>query len=129
MAVVEDAPTILPHSPNLSATPATITQYDADALSIETEAVSNGLLVLTDTYYPGWRAWVDGAEQPIWRTNYLFRGIMLTTGRHTIEFRYEPLSFRLGLTIAAVTMAFTLVAITWRLFLRSSQRETASVSQ
>ena len=125
-AVVEDVPLALPHDPNLSSTPAAIMQYEATSLRIETEAVSNGLLVLTDTYYPGWRAWVDGAEQPIWRTNYLFRGIMLPTGRHTIEFRYEPISFQIGLLIAAVTIGLTLFAGTWYQFFGSARRKTLS---
>ncbi|MCB0089970.1 MAG: YfhO family protein, partial [Caldilineaceae bacterium] len=54
------------------------------------------LLVLSDSYYPGWRAWVDGAATPIYAANYLARGIKLPAGDHTVVFAYEPDSWRRG---------------------------------
>lgn len=108
MAIVEDAPPSLPQPADWPLTPAMLTQDQATALRVEAEAISDGLLVLTDTHYPGWRAWVYSIEQPIARANYLFRGVRLPKGRHTIEFRYEPLSFQLGLLIAGATVALAL---------------------
>ncbi|MCS7001250.1 MAG: YfhO family protein, partial [Dehalococcoidia bacterium] len=56
-------------------------------------------LVVTDTYYPGWRARVNGVETPIHRANYLFRGIVIPAGEHVVEFTYEPPLFWLGFQI------------------------------
>jgi Bacterial membrane protein YfhO len=105
-AVVESAPASLPTDvlQRSSLVPAQITSYSPNFVSIEATLEQDGLLVLTDTYYPGWRAWVDGSEQPILRTNYLFRGVMLTRGQHTVEFRFWPQSFQLGLIFAAATL-------------------------
>jgi uncharacterized membrane protein YfhO len=63
--------------------------------------------VVTDTYYPGWRAFVDGVERPIYPADVAFRGVLLPPGRHTVEMRYEPLSFRAGLAVSAAALAVT----------------------
>jgi hypothetical protein len=52
----------------------------------------NGLLVLYDTYYPGWIAEVDGKAAPILRADLLFRAVELSTGTHRVMFRFAPLS-------------------------------------
>jgi uncharacterized membrane protein YfhO len=53
-------------------------------------------LVLSDTYYPGWKAFVDGKETKIYRADYAFRAIPLNAGTHRVEFTYDPISFKLG---------------------------------
>ncbi len=47
-------------------------------------------LVLSDTDYPGWRAYVDGIEAPIYRANGMFRAMQIDDGVHTVEFAYTP---------------------------------------
>ena len=67
-----------------------------------------GFLVLIDTYYPGWRATVDGAPAKILPANRAFRAVGLGAGEHTVVFWYAPFSFRLGAWItlgAAVLLA------------------------
>ena len=54
------------------------------------------LLVLTDVHYPGWKATVDGRPADVERVNYLLRGVAVPAGTHRVEFRYEPLSWRVG---------------------------------
>ena len=66
-------------------------------LVLGTKADGNCLLVLSDTYYPGWKAFVDGKETKIYRADYTFRGIPLSAGTHQVEFVYDPLSFKLGI--------------------------------
>jgi hypothetical protein len=97
---------LLPQT-DLPLTPARIVSYAPDTIQLEAHAVRDGLLVLTDTFYPGWRATVDGVEQPIIRANFLFRGIMVRAGQHHVELRYHPWSFQIGLSIAALTLLFT----------------------
>jgi hypothetical protein len=55
-----------------------------------------GLVVLADTYYPGWRLTIDGRPAPIYRTNRMMRGAAVGAGRHTLVYTYEPASFRVG---------------------------------
>lgn len=74
----------------------------------------DGYLVLSDAYYPGWRVWVDGREGELLRANYAFRTVSLTAGRHTVRFQFDPLSWRIGLGISAVTwLALALGAVSY----------------
>jgi hypothetical protein len=70
-------------------------------LDLKVNAEENSLLVLSDTYYPGWKAFVDGKKTKIYRADYTFRAIPLSAGTHRIEFVYDPMSFKLG---AAATL-------------------------
>jgi uncharacterized membrane protein YfhO len=66
--------------------------------------------VLTDTYYPGWVALVDGAPQPVYRGDVLFRVVPIAAGEHTLDMRFEPASVRIGLVVSAAAVISTLVA-------------------
>lgn len=72
------------------------------------------ILVVTDTWYPGWRAWVDDVESPVFRVNALFRGVAVPAGARRVEMRFVPSSFRFGaatsLVAAGVTLALALTA-------------------
>ncbi len=65
-------------------------------LQLLVNSAEDNLLVLSDTYYPGWKAFVNGKETKIYRADYTFRGISLNAGTHQVEFVYDPLSFKLG---------------------------------
>jgi hypothetical protein len=87
-------------SPMMAAT-ATISAYTPLAVTVATAADKTTLLVLTDTYYPGWTAVVDGKNSPIYRADYAFRAVPVPAGNHSVEFRYRPQSFSSGLAIAS----------------------------
>jgi len=78
-------------------------EYSPNAVKIEVTLDWDGYLVLSDTYYPGWRAYVDGEEKEVLRANYAFRAVPLKSGQHTVLFKYDPLSFKMGLAISLVT--------------------------
>ncbi len=83
-----------------------------DRLLLEAQVDAPGLVVLADTFYPGWEARVDGTLAPIHPANLLFRAVAVPAGRHTIEFRYRPRSFRYGVAasgMGALVCAFVLV--------------------
>jgi hypothetical protein len=65
------------------------------------------LLVLTDTWYPGWKATVDGKPVPIERVNWHFRGVYLEAGGHEVRFDYTPR----GLRAAGIVSLLSLVAL------------------
>lgn len=81
-----------------------IDSYESDRVSLSVESVQDAFLVLSDTYYPGWRASVDGSDVPIYRTNYTFRGVVVPGGKHTVLFYYQPDSWRAGYGIAIVSL-------------------------
>lgn len=100
----------------------TMRQYAAERVVVEAMLGGNGLLVLTDTWYPGWRAFVDGVEQPIYRVDHGFRGVSVLAGSHTIEFIYEPVTLIWGGVVSAASLALLLVAIR----LAANRRERVS---
>lgn len=96
-------------SPEQSA--ARITRYEAHYVQIEAEPRHPALLVLTDTFFPGWRAQVDGVEKEIVRVNGAFRGVLLGPGLHVVEFFYRPLPYRLGKWLSAVSWVLVLALL------------------
>ena len=76
-----------------------------DEVVIEAVLEEPGLLMLMDSYYPGWKARIYETEAPIARANYGFRAVALPPGKHVVTFSYEPASFRLGLFISLVALA------------------------
>jgi hypothetical protein len=78
-------------------------EYSPNAVKIKVSLDRDGCLVLSDTYYPGWRAYVDGEEREILRANYAFRAVSLESGQHTVLFKYNPPSFKMGLAISLAT--------------------------
>lgn len=70
--------------------------YGSNKVILASESDGNGFVYVSDTYYPGWRAYVDGQETKIYRANLAFRAIQVPAGKHTIVFRYLPLSFYIG---------------------------------
>ena len=67
-------------------------------------ATRPSLLVLGDSFFPGWTATVDGRDAPIHRVDDLFRGVQLPAGAHTVEFRYRPATFKIGAVVSLLTL-------------------------
>ena len=81
----------------------TITRYEPERVELAVQADRPGYLVLTDSWYPGWNAAVDGRATPILRADVLFRAIQIEPGNHTVVFEYQPQSFVLGATISIIS--------------------------
>jgi hypothetical protein len=84
---------------------ARVTHYKPDEIAIRTEASSAGLLVVSEVYEKGWRAYVDGDRAELLPTDHALRGVPIPSGAHTVEMRYEPPSLRFGLPISLLTAA------------------------
>lgn len=89
----------------------TVLDHEDQRVRIAVKSEGPGVLVLTDTFYPGWRAWVDGHETEIFPTDVLFRGVYVPEGTHEVEFRYKPSSFRIGVDAAFGTIGVYLGAV------------------
>ncbi len=89
---------------------AKIDTYENRHVVIHATSKSGGILVLADSFYPGWRVFVDGKEQRILKANYFFRAVELTPGDHRVEFRYEPNSFKIGLILSLTTLLLIALA-------------------
>jgi len=77
-----------------------IKKYGANEVELHVDAMEDSLVVLTDSYYPDWNAFVDDVRKPLWRANSLFRAVEVSPGEHTVVFRYQPASVRRGIAIS-----------------------------
>ena len=82
----------------------TIVGYHPKRIELKSVSESGTYLVLSELFYPGWHAYVDGKEGPILRADFLLRAIPLTPGRHDIAFVYRPMSFLAGAAISLFTL-------------------------
>jgi uncharacterized membrane protein YfhO len=101
--VVLDRPVEITPQTDLVAT-AKMVSYENQAVTIHASLNDAGILVLADSYYPGWKAYVDGKEARILKANHFFRAVPLSAGTHTVEFRYEPRSFVIGRAVSIITL-------------------------
>lgn len=93
----------------------TVERYSGRTVSLRVAASCSGLLVLPDTYFPGWKATVNGEERAILPTDGAFRGVVVPEGTSTVVFRYEPRPFRAGVGLAAAGLtAFLVIGIAAR---------------
>jgi hypothetical protein len=90
---------------------ADIVSYEPERVVLEATARRPGELVLTDLHYPGWKVTVDGEPAEMHRVNYLLRGTTLPAGRHRVEFRYEPASYRVGWIVSLIALAGLIAAV------------------
>jgi len=80
------------------------TKFDLNKIELTTTAGGSHLLFLSEAYYPeGWKAFMDNSETPIYRLNYLFRGVVVPPGEHTLTMKFEPKGFYIGKTMSLVT--------------------------
>lgn len=81
-----------------------IESYRPGEIKIKVMARSPDALFLSEAYYPGWKAYVDGKEQTIARAEELFCKIPVAAGRHEVKFIYDPLSFKVGAGISIFSL-------------------------
>ncbi|PYQ10261.1 MAG: hypothetical protein DMF83_00590 [Acidobacteria bacterium] len=94
-------------------TSANIVHDRLSAVEVQTTG-GPGILVLNDSWGPGWKAFVDGVEAPVLRVNYAFRGVRLRAGSHAVHFVYRPFWLLLGLAVSASTLTLLTVGLILR---------------
>lgn len=90
----------------LSSASAVIQSYTPNMVSIQTSYAADSMLFLSDSYYPGWLATVDGKPAEIYRADYAFRAVEVPAGDHTVIFRYQPKSWSMGIAVSIVGLIF-----------------------
>jgi hypothetical protein len=91
---------------------AEIASYGAHRVVIHAAAARPAWLVLTDAYYPGWRARVNGSQAEVVPANYAFRAVRIPRGENEVVFRYEPTSYRVGVFVGLVSLGWMLALAT-----------------
>jgi hypothetical protein len=102
---------------------ATIVKYTPGRVIVDAELDEPGYLVLSDVWYPGWRAAVDGRQTAVLMANAAFRAVPLTPGKHRIEFVYRTP----GLLLGAAISALTLLALWWSVLGHATRRRRTTV--
>jgi hypothetical protein len=87
----------------------TFLEYAPNRIDMKVSVAGRPWLFLSDTFFPGWKAFVDGVPTKIYRANYAFRAVLLPPGEHAVTWTYEPTFFRAGLTLTALTILFFVV--------------------
>jgi hypothetical protein len=91
----------------------TVRDYRPGHIDLQVDAARPALLVVAESYYPGWEASVDGVAAQILRTNYISQGILVPGGCHTIKLNYAPSLFRYGLAASLVSLLGVLALALW----------------
>ena len=94
----------------------TFRSYEADRISLDAAAASAGLLVLSEMYYPGWRATLNGKPAEIQKADGALRAILLPRGESRITLEYAPITFYAGGALSVLTFAVVLTGLLlhWR---------------
>jgi len=100
VALVRDPLNLKVSSFDASAT-AKVVNISDTLVEVKTSSLSSAFLVLSDVYYPGWRATVDGKNTHIFQTDYVLRGVQIPSGSHIVRFEFKPVTFAVGVGISS----------------------------
>ncbi len=89
---------------------ATVARYEPERVVVDTQASGPSILVLTDAWYPGWEARVDGKKVDVLRADHALRAVALPAGSHQVEFEFRPRSLEVG---AGISGATAVVVVGW----------------
>ena len=94
-----------------------LVDYKPNYLKYESNNANDGFAVFSENYYQqGWQAYINGEETPHIRVNYVLRGMEIPSGKHTIEFKFEPQVIKTGSTIALCTSIVVVLLMLGGLF-------------
>ena len=104
------------------------THYSNERVELSAVTPITASVVLSDVFYPGWTATIDDRPAQIYPANFAFRAVLVPSGEHRITLTFEPVTWRMGLAISALTVVGLIGygAIAWRRRReRQAQRESA----
>ena len=89
-----------------------LNSYKANHLVYESDSKDKNFAVFSEIYYPkGWNAYIDGALTPHTCVNYVLRGMEVPAGKHKIEFKFEPNTYKTANTVALIGSIIALLSI------------------
>jgi len=103
-----------------------VVSYTASEVEVRTSSSRGGFLVLSDSWYPGWEAEVDGQPRPILRANLNQRAVETPAGQHTVRFVFRSGAIQLGLAVSGASLALLLLGV---LVLRRAARRPGAQAQ
>lgn len=88
-----------------------VDSYTPNKITISAKTSSDALLYVSDNYYPGWIASIDGQDNKIYLANYTFRAVVVPAGDHKVVFEFKPQSFYYGIYIALAGLAGLIIML------------------
>ena len=107
--ILEEEPTNYSQLTKENSGKAEFISYSPNQIVIKIKSKADSFLFLSDSYYSGWKAFMDEKETKIYRANYAFRAVPVLAGEHEIIFSYEPLSFKIGLAISIISILVCII--------------------
>ena len=92
---------------------AQIVHYLPNEVNIQTSTKNGGILLLTDSYYPGWKVSINGLPQKLFIADGVFRAVELPTGESLVQFKFEPGSFKYGLWTSLASLIVLVVIMNY----------------
>jgi len=103
--------------------------YKPNDLEYESNNTDEGFAVFSEIYYPkGWNAYIDGQLKPHANVNYVLRGLNIPAGKHKIEFKFEPQTYKTGGTIAMIGSLLVLLSVGLGLYLDMTNKKEIKLS-
>ena len=101
--------------------------YEPNELVYESDTKAEQFAVFSEIYYPkGWNAYVDGQLKPYAGVNYVLRGLQIPSGKHKIEFKFEPSTYTTGNSIAMIGSILVLITVGLGLYLNKKNNVIVS---
>lgn len=92
-----------------------LTGYTTNTSELEVTTEKDGILVISESWYPGWKVYVDGRQEELLKADLVLKAVALKAGKHKVSLVYSPASFKLGAAISGVGLVFAGIFLTVRL--------------
>ncbi|MFA6570790.1 MAG: YfhO family protein [Bacteroidota bacterium] len=115
---------------NISEASSRIVGRKNEYINIKTSTKGHNLLVISEIYYPhGWRAYIDGNETTIYKTDYALRSVLVPPGEHQVELRFTSREFEIGKTLSLWANVLSIVALAGGIFFEVRRRKSIRISK
>lgn len=108
---VSEGPDLPQKNTDKTITEADIRYSGNNIVEVVAESHSFGVLVLVDSWYPGWKAFVDDVATPVFPVDIAFRGVEISKGNHKLVFEYQPQSLAIGKYVSAAALILLLIGL------------------
>ena len=90
---------------------ARLASFEPNRLVLEADTTDAAFVVCSEVYYRGWEARIDGRPAPLLRGDHVLRAVPIPPGKHALELRFRPRTFRIGLVISLASIAGAVLAL------------------
>jgi hypothetical protein len=112
--IVEGGPALEPHAMIDGIRSLAFTHYSNERVELSAQAPVTAYVVLSDVFYPGWTATLDDQPTTLYPANFAFRAVLVPPGEHRVTFTFEPVMWRTGVIISALTLIGLIGLGVWR---------------